>query len=214
MGDVTFSGVELRTLPGDVMVPRPASERVAEVAAARIGDGPARVADVGTGSGAIAIALAQTAPNAEIWATDLSASAVLLARTNAHRLGLADRLHVVKGDLLESIPGPLDLVVANLPYLPSHARALHPELATEPPHAVFAAGDGLDPYRRLLGAARHRLSSDGAVVAQLHRRVIVVERDDLSCASASLPELVRELLAAPPGAIAAPCGAVAVDAAA
>jgi release factor glutamine methyltransferase len=182
-----FFGLPLSMAPGQVMTPRAASEQLVTLAAARIGDAPARVADVGTGSGAIAVALALAAPRAEVWATDVSASAVLLARANAHRLGVGDRVHVARGDLLMPVPGGLDLIVANLPYLSHDDRARHPDLAGEPDGAVFAAGDGLGPYRRLLAVAEEKLRPGGAVVIQLHRRAVVAERDAVSTLRATLP---------------------------
>ncbi len=190
MGQVRFSGLALTTLPGLVMTPRPASEQLVATAAERIRDRPARLADVGTGSGAIAVSLALAAPRAEIWATDVSAAAVLLARANAHRFGVSDRVHVVRGDLLAPVPGELDLIVANLPYLPRHDRDRYPDLGADPEDAVFAAGDGLGLYRRLLCAAEERLSASGAAVIQLHRRVLVAERDELAVLRASLAALV------------------------
>jgi release factor glutamine methyltransferase len=139
------------------------------------------VADVGTGSGAIAVSLADAAPRAEIWASDVSAAAVLLARANAHRFGVADRVHAVHGDLLDPLPGELDLIVANLPYLPrGDAR---PELAGEPEQAVYAGGDGLGLYRRLFAEAQGKLRPDGAVLIQFHRRVLVAERSILRAAA-------------------------------
>jgi release factor glutamine methyltransferase len=182
----SFYGLPLLTAPGRVMTPRPATEQLVAEAAERVGSRPARIADVGTGSGAIAVSLALAAPQAEIWATDLSAAAVLLARANARRLGVGERVHVVRGDLLERVPGELDLIVANLPYLPSDDRARHPELADEPDEAVFAAGDGLGPYRRLLGAAEEWLAPGGGVVLQLHRQLVVAERDEIGAALSAL----------------------------
>jgi HemK-like putative methylase len=186
MHAVRFSGVELSALPGLVMTPRPASEQLVAAAADFVGDRVARVADVGTGSGAIAVSLALAAPRAEIWATDSSAAAVLVVRANAYRLGVADRVHVVKGDLLCPAPGELDLIVANLPYLPLRERERYPDLDTEPVEAVFAEGDGLDPYRRLIVQAEERLTKAGALIVQLHRRPFVARRDEL-------PELEAEL---------------------
>jgi release factor glutamine methyltransferase len=192
VSQASFYGLPLLSSPGRVMTPRPATERLVAEAAACIGDRPARVADVGTGSGAIAVSLALAAQRAEIWATDLSAAAVLLARANARRLGVGARVHVVRGDLLERVPGELDLIVANLPYLPTADRASYPELAGEPDEAVFVRGDGLDPYRRLLGTAEERLAPDGAVVIQLHRRVLVAERDELAGLRTALSALGGE----------------------
>jgi release factor glutamine methyltransferase len=180
MTETPFSGIHLLSAPGEVMVPRSATERLVEIAAERLGDRVAHVADVGTGSGAIAVALALRAPAARLWATDTSTAAVRLARANVSRHGLGDRVDVLHADLLDGIPGGLDLVVANLPYLPDSLRAERPELAGEPAGAVFAPGDGLGHYRRLLAACKCALQPDGAVAIQLHRRVIVTEATELS----------------------------------
>lgn len=194
--DVSFSSVALTTLPGLVMTPRPASEQLVAAAADYVGDRSARIADVGTGSGAIAVSLALRAPRAEIWATDRSAAAIFVARANAHRLGVADRVHVVKGDLLCLVPGELDLIVANLPYLPLGDRGRYPELSGEPVDAVFAGGDGLDPYRRLIVQAEERLTERGALVVQLHRRPLVARRDELRELEAELDRQAAFSLAA------------------
>jgi release factor glutamine methyltransferase len=171
---------------GRVMTPRPASERLVNAAVAITGDRPARIADVGTGSGAIAVALAAALPRAEVFATDTSAAAVLLARVNVGRLGLADRVTVLHGNLLDPVPGALDLIVANLPYLPRAEASRHPELAGEPSDAVFAGGDGVDAYRALIAASRDRLIADGALVIQLRRRVLAARRDQLDTLAAIL----------------------------
>lgn len=91
MGRVSFNGLSLRTAPGRVMTPRPATEQLVAAALERLGERPARVVDVGTGSGALAIAIAAAAPRAEVWATDTSRCAVALARANVRRHGLQDR---------------------------------------------------------------------------------------------------------------------------
>jgi release factor glutamine methyltransferase len=187
MPGATFYGLSLVTAPGHVMAPRPATEALVDRALELAGDAPLRVADVGTGSGAIAIALATRAPLAEVWATDTSAAAVWLARLNAVRLGLADRVQILHGDLLAPIPGELDLVLANLPYLPDSA-ADDPDVLGEPPDAVLAPGDGLGPYRRLLAQCESRLAENGLIVIQLRRRVLEAGRRELG--------LLRERLAA------------------
>lgn len=180
MTGTPFSGIRLLSAPGEVMVPRPATEALVDVAAELIGERPARVADVGTGSGAIAVALALRAPNARIWATDTSAAAVKLARANVAGYELGDRIDVQHADLLDDVPAGLDLVVANLPYLPDGLRDERPELASEPADACFAPGDGLVHYRRLLAAAPSKLRPDGALAIQLHRRVLVWDAAELS----------------------------------
>jgi release factor glutamine methyltransferase len=179
VGETTFVGLPLLTAPGSVMTPRPATEQLVAAALDRIGGRPARVVDVGTGSGAIAIAIACAAPASDVWATDNSPAAVTLARANVRRHDLQDRVTVVQGDLIEAVPGPIDLVVANLPYLPIGDAPNYPELAGEPSTALFGAADGLEPYRRLLEACRARLAGDGGVLIQLHRSVLAASVSDL-----------------------------------
>jgi release factor glutamine methyltransferase len=180
-GQSSFSGLRLLTAPGRVMIPRPATERLVERALTRLGSEPARVVDVGSGSGALAVAIALRAPNAEVWATDLFEAAVKLTRANVARHRLGHRVQVVQGNLLEAVPGKLDLVVANLPYLPERLRleSAYADLRSEPPSAVFAAGDGLGPYRRLLEASRRRLTDRGALVIQYRGRVLEATRFEL-----------------------------------
>jgi release factor glutamine methyltransferase len=182
--NVIFSGLHLATQPGRVMTPRPASEQLVACALELVGDRPARVVDVGTGSGAIAIAAA--APEAEVWATDTSRSAVALARRNARRHGLQDRVSVRHGDLLEPVPGPVDVIVANLPYLSRASALQNTDLAAEPTGAVFADSDGLEPYRRLVAASAERLTDNGVLIFQLHRRAVVAGRSELAAVRQAL----------------------------
>lgn len=161
------------------MSPRAASERLVAAALDFIGDGAARVVDVGTGTGALAIAIASAAPQALLWATDTSADAVAVTRANVLRHARADRIIVCHADLLDSVPSPIDLVVANLPYLRAADAAQFPDLTSEPSDAVFAEGDGLESYRRLLTVCPGRLSASGAVAIQLHRRVFMARSDEL-----------------------------------
>jgi release factor glutamine methyltransferase len=160
-----FCELNLETAPGRVFTPRPATEALVNAALERIDGVPMRIADVGTGSGAIAVALAVKKPLVEIWATDTNPDAVELARANAERLGVADRVHVLQGNLLEPLSAPVDLIVANLPYLPESEH--DPRYDDEPDDAVYAPGDGLDPYRRLLDACRDgKLETGGTVLLQ------------------------------------------------
>ncbi len=157
-------------------------------------DRATRVADVGTGSGAIAISLAAARPSAEFWATDTNPAAVELARRNAERLGVADRVHVELGDLLDPVPVPVDVVVANLPYLPESVH--DPRYEHEPKDAIYAPGDGLDPYRRLLNACREGrlVIPGGRVIIQFHRDPFVANCWELEELRARLER--RELSAA------------------
>jgi release factor glutamine methyltransferase len=174
---VEFAGLDLLVTPGVVMTPRPSSLALVDCALAHVGDREAVVVDVGTGSGAIAIAVARSAPRATVWATDVDGEAVELARRNAARGGV-DVL-VCRGDLLEPVDGRIDVVVANLPYLPTSERALHPDLDVEPPAAVYAPGDGLGEYRRLLRASSDRLAAGGLLAVLLRGEVVTAGVSEL-----------------------------------
>jgi len=180
------------------MTPRPATEQLVERSLARLGTGPARVADVGSGSGAIAVALAVRAPRAEIWAVDVSPQAAELTRANAALHRVAGRVRVVQGDLLEGIPGDLDVIVANLPYLPAsrHGERRYADLRAEPVAAVFAPGDGLGPYRRLVRASEARLHEQGALVLQYRGAVFEASRAELPALLLELEEAAGSLSAA------------------
>jgi len=179
-----FHGLTFLTDPGRVFTPRPATEKLVDAALARIGDRPARVADVGTGSGAIAITLALRSPTLEVWASDTCGNAVALASQNAERLGA--QVHLVHGDLLEGIPRDLDLIVANLPYL----EPGHEGFEDEPATAVYSTGDGLDHYRRLLAGAGDHLGGAGGVLVQFDGEVLEAERSELPWLRSRLESLV------------------------
>jgi release factor glutamine methyltransferase len=178
-----FHGLTFVTDPGRVFTPRATTETLVDVALERIGDRPARVADVGTGSGAIAITLALRAPEIEVWASDSCSRALALARLNADRLRA--QIHYVKGDLLDGLPRDLDLIVANLPYLP-----VGDGYEDEPAAAVFSTGDGLDHYRRLLAGAADHLGDGGGVIIQFRGEVLEAERSELPWLRARLESLV------------------------
>jgi len=173
--ETRFLDLPFEVWPGRVFAPRAATEELVLAALERIGDGPTKVADVGAGSGVIAVAIAVARPNAEVWAVDTNPAAVELTRANAERNGVADRVHVAVGDLLGPVPEPVDVAVANLPYLPD---SLHDaRYDDEPADAVYASGDGLDPYRRLLKACRDGklVTPGGVVVIQFHRRALAAD---------------------------------------
>ncbi|HKB20147.1 MAG TPA: class I SAM-dependent methyltransferase [Gaiellaceae bacterium] len=183
-----FAGLELVTSPL-VMTPRETSTGLAVCATCHLEDRPGVVVDVGTGSGAIALAVAEAAPHAAVWATDVSSAAVELARLNARRAGLENRVTVRRGDLLDPVPGTADVIVANLPYLPIGERRSYPGLESEPVSAVFAEGDGLGLVRRLVAAARRRLTPDGLLALQVRGRIHAAPRPEL--------HVLEHLLAAP-----------------
>ncbi|HEX4363947.1 MAG TPA: peptide chain release factor N(5)-glutamine methyltransferase [Solirubrobacteraceae bacterium] len=153
LGRRAFRHLELE-IDARVLVPRPETELLVEVGLELLGDG-SRVADVGTGSGAVALALAQERPDLALVATDISRDALAVARANAERLGLTPRVVFREGDLLAGAAG-VDAVLSNPPYVAETERAsLAPEITRhEPPGALFAGEDGLGVIRRLVPAAR------------------------------------------------------------
>ncbi len=128
-----------------------------------------RIVDVGTGSGAIAIALATHLPEARIYATDISPAALALAGRNCHSHGVRDRVDLLSGDLLAPLPEPVDAIVANLPYVPSAELAgLQVEVREHEPRLALDGGpDGLDLYRRLLADASRHLRPGGRIVLEI-----------------------------------------------
>lgn len=145
LGRKGFRNLEL-AVDSRVLIPRPETEMLVDLA---LDLQPASVLDVGTGSGAIALAVADELPECAVTATDTSPGALEVARANAERLGLAVRIKFVEGTLPE---GEFDLVLANLPYVAERDwPSLQPEVTQwEPREALLAGPDGLDAYRRLL----------------------------------------------------------------
>src|SRR5436305_15275065 len=182
--DTRFHGLTFVTEPGRVFTPRAATEDLVDAALERVGDSPARIADVGTGAGVIAVTLALRAPQVEVWASDTCASAMRVASANADRLGA--QVHLVHGDLLEGIPRDLDLIVANLPYLAPGT----PGYEHEPAAAVYSTGDGLDHYRRLLAGAADHLTERGGVLVQFDGEVLEAQRNELPWLRTRLESLV------------------------
>ncbi len=171
-----FWGLPLHVEPG-VFIPRPETEHVVEVALQivreRMSKADARIVDVGTGTGCIALALAKELPEAHITAVDVSEEALRLARHNAEALGLADRVEFLHSDLLDVFTShdsrPFDLIVSNPPYVsPDQAAQLPREVREhEPPAALFSPGDGLEVTRRLIDQAQQLLVPSGALVLEL-----------------------------------------------
>jgi release factor glutamine methyltransferase len=188
-----FWGLTFTTTPA-ALIPRPESEIIVEAAlelAARTSQDrrPFKVADAGTGTGCLAIALASEWPDAQVVATDLSNDALALAAANAASLGVRDRIQLVCADLLD-VPrltdGSLDMIVANPPYVKAADRdALPPEVRDyEPPLALFGGADGLDVVRRLIPESARRLRSGGHLIFEI---------------GIGQSDAVRQLIAAAPG---------------
>ena len=155
----------------NVLIPRPETEHLVEKAITLAADFKhPRIADVGCGSGAIAVTLAAKLPAAQMTATEISAPALAVARENAALNGIADRIHFLEGDLLAPVAGEqFDIVVSNPPYVPQGDRdALSVEVRDyEPAQALFAGTDGLAIYRRLIPAAFGALVRGGFLVLEI-----------------------------------------------
>ncbi len=169
-GETQFYGLRLK-VGREVLIPRPETEHLVEkvIELARTFRRPC-IADVGTGSGAIAVALASNLPDARIYALDVSAAALGVARANAAHHGFQARVLFRVGDLLAPVGGRhFDLIVSNPPYVPEDDRdSLSMEVRDyEPAQALFAGGDGLEVVRRLIPAAFAALVSGGVIVLEI-----------------------------------------------
>ena len=166
-GEKEFWNLSFEVSPA-VLIPRPETELIIETALAQFHDSAAHllIADVGTGSGCLAVALASQRLHTTVIATDVSAEALQVARRNAVRHGVANRIRFIETDLLEGVEGRFDLIVANPPYVPDRdRRTLQPDVRDyEPSLALFAGDDGLAIIRRLLGHAMSRLAAGGALM--------------------------------------------------
>lgn len=160
----------------DVLVPRPETELLVEVALENLrqlaGNSAPRVLDLGTGSGAIAICLAKACPEARIWAVDISFAALAVARLNGERHGVGSRIRFLQGDFLEPLASErrsFDLIVSNPPYVRSRELStLAPEIGEwEPMMALDGGLDGLDAYRQILDGAHRYLRDGGGIVLEI-----------------------------------------------
>jgi len=174
-GKQEFWGLEFEVNPA-VLIPRPETEHVIEVALERLGARgtapPLRIADVGTGSGCIAVALARELPQAELFGTDISAAALEVAARNAARHGVSDRIHFINCDLLSGVADSetqFDLIVSNPPYVArDDAGQLQREVREhEPAEALFGGPTGVEIYSRLIAEAGPLLRIGGILVLEL-----------------------------------------------
>jgi release factor glutamine methyltransferase len=170
-GEVDFYGLTLRVTPA-VLIPRPETELLVEAVLNRLTEyADIRIVDVGTGSGAIAVALAHALPGSFVTAVDLSPEALELARENARLNRLDARIRFLESDLLASLADeePFDVIVSNPPYVASDdAATLHPQVRDhEPPLALFAGATGMDVYQRLIPQAFELLKPNGLLALEI-----------------------------------------------
>jgi len=164
-GHREFYGLDFYVNP-DVLIPRPESELLVEKALDLAQNHPApTIAEIGTGCGAIAISLALELPRAKIYATDISAPALKVALFNCQRHGVADRIYLLHGDMLDPLPESVDLIVANLPYV---SKLELPESANfEPLLALDGGSDGLTKIHQLCRRVTDKLRPDGYLLLEI-----------------------------------------------
>jgi release factor glutamine methyltransferase len=167
MGCREFWGLEFEVTP-DVLVPRPETELIVEEALASFSEPPRLAIDVGTGSGCLAVALCREFPACRMIAADISDKALAVARRNAIRHGVADRIWFVRTSFLSGFAGRATLIVANPPYVAERdARALAAEVVRHEPHvALFSGSDGLSATREILATAAPLLEPDGRLIVE------------------------------------------------
>ncbi len=196
VGEREFYGLPFAVTP-DVLIPRPETEGLVDVVLEWVrkqGLPQPRLVDVGTGSGAIAVTLALKLPGASVLAIDISSAALHLARCNAARHGVGERIMFVRGNLLDALSGPFDAIVANLPYISSEEITALEVGRWEPRVALDGGLDGLDLVRALLRQTPSRLAPGGLVALEIGYdqgvRVVALCREAFPSARISLlPDL-------------------------
>ena len=174
LGHWEFFGLDFEVTP-DVLIPRPETELLVEKAIAWLQESqvPRTLADIGTGSGAIAVAIAVNVPHTHILATDISQAALEVARKNAQKHSVTDRIDFIQCDILPPPPDPFptnshfDLICANLPYIPTDTLKDLPIYGREPTLALDGGADGLDLFRRLMKIVPDWLAPNGLILLEI-----------------------------------------------
>jgi release factor glutamine methyltransferase len=195
LGHWEFFGMEFDITP-DVLIPRPETELLVEKALAWLGESPVRrtVADVGTGSGIIAIAIAANVPGASILATDISPAALQVAQNNARKFNVADQINFVECDILPPHPHSLpteehfDLLCANLPYIPTETLHSLPVYNREPTLALDGGADGLDLFRKLMRRTPEWMAPNSLILLEIEA-TLGVQALNLACDMFSRAEI-------------------------
>lgn len=169
LGYSEFCGMKLKVDPR-ALIPRPETEELVEHIRNRVVSAPRRILDLGTGSGAIAIALAQVYPEAEVWATDQSGEALTLAKENAREFNTEDRIRFKEGSWWEAVPenDTFDLIVSNPPYLTeAEMQTAEPEVVdNEPVNALLSGSDGLKDLKQIITSAKRHLTPGGMLALE------------------------------------------------
>ena len=173
IGNKEFYALEF-LVTNDVLIPRPETELLVDIASDHImhlcnsyNKAP-RVIDICTGSGAIAISLAVNYPEIQVFASDISAATLKVAKRNSQVHNMIDRIHFIQADMLYGISGSFDIIVANPPYVPTGVlNTLPTEIHNEPRIALDGGVDGLDLFRRLLSQCSRSLRPNGILIVEL-----------------------------------------------
>jgi release factor glutamine methyltransferase len=178
-GSQEFFGRNFAVTP-DVLIPRPETEHIVEEVLRLIADRntPLKIADVGTGSGILAVTLALEFPQSLVAALDISPEALAVAQDNAAQLGVISRMRILQSDLLSAVAGEtFDVIVSNPPYIPlTEKDTLHAQVRDYEPHlALFGGKDGHDVLRRLIPQAKNALSSGGWLVLETAGRSAIAD---------------------------------------
>ncbi len=201
LGEWEFFGLRFSVNPA-VLIPRPETETLVQEALAwrearqKANEAPIAIVDVGTGSGCIAVALARRLPYDTVVATDISPDALRVAAENVTRNGVGDRVHLIESDLLSAVTGQVDLIVANLPYIPdAEVSSLQPEVSQYEPSVALGGGpDGLALICRLLAQAPTVLSRDGAVMLEINPvQSAVVPREAVALFPSAEVRVIKDL---------------------
>jgi len=166
-GHREFYGLDFH-INSNVLIPRPESELLVEKALELVNKQPvSTIADIGTGCGAIAISLALSLPQAKIYAADISPAALEVASLNCQKHGVADRIHLLAGDMLNPLPEPVDLIIANLPYVRESDLSRISTLNYEPSLALNGGPDGLIRIRQLCSRVNEKLRPGGCLLLEV-----------------------------------------------
>ena len=167
LGHREFYGLDFYVDPS-VLIPRPETELLVEEALKLTQNQPvSNIAEVGTGCGAIAISLALGLPEAEIYATDISAAALKVALLNCQKHGVVDRVHLLQGDMLDPLPQPVDLIIANLPYVEESELAPMGPAKFEPLLALNGGSDGMERICQLCRQVDSKLRPSGFLLLEI-----------------------------------------------
>ena len=166
-GRKEFFGIDF-VVDNRVLIPRPETELLVDKALTQAAvNNPDSIADIGTGCGTVAVPLALKLPGVKIYATDISAAALEVAALNCREQGVADKINLLQGNLLEPLPEPVDMIIANLPYMRKDDITGSRGLSFEPGLALDGGEDGLSVIRQFCAQVKNRLKPNGLLLMEI-----------------------------------------------